>query len=152
MSLKLHAHCQAVVAGLAPGRLRPLGVAGRAGNQVAPPELANTPVQVVAGQLAAKIDLAVDRTQGVLQWLLCESAWAFNFGTRLQCPLRLVKGKKVVHIFLNLGEVFLKCVAGEAVADFLNLRAELNSRLLPLLCHPLGKPDLSLISVCSPSY
>jgi hypothetical protein len=145
------AQCHAVVAGIVPGRLRPVGVDPPRANQVAPAGLAN--LQVVAqpgqGQPPATLSLAIDKSVGVLQWLLCESVGGYNYGSRVNCPLPLVKDKKVVHSFSGLGDVFLKCVSGDAIDSFLGLPANWDARLLPQSFNQLGKPERNLISVAA---
>ena len=71
-----------MVAGLAPERIRALGVAPPGAvvdNQVAPVGLANIAAQPVPVGAPAKLDLAWDRTSGALQWVLAESAGPHNF-------------------------------------------------------------------------
>jgi predicted fused transcriptional regulator/phosphomethylpyrimidine kinase len=143
--------CHAIVAGIVPGRLRALGAVPAQAHQVPPQGLAN--IQAVAqpgqAQAPANILLTVDKSPGVLQWILCEAIGGYNFGTRVDCPLPLVKNKKVVHTFAGLGEVFLKCVSGDGIDELLGAPANWDARLLPQVFNQMGKPERTLVSVAS---
>ena len=149
------AQCQAVVAGIVPGRLRPVGAPVPGGGNVQPPPgLAQFAVQAPLGGNQVndvKLDLEIDKTAGVLQWVLAEAAGDFNYGTRLQYPAPLVRGKKIVHVFPRLGEVFLKCIDGSEWASFIELPAQWDQRTLPVLKNALGKPERSITSVATDS-
>ena len=147
-----------IVAGRRPGRLRPIvvGVAQPRGHadlaQALGLAMQGAVVQAqVPNQVAAAVKLVHDLTPGSLQWVLAEAAGDLPYGARVQCPTALVKGSKIVYTIPNHGDVFLRCVAGESIKDFLLLPAERDMRILPTQFNLMGSPERSLQSAATTS-
>ena len=147
-----------IVAGRVPGRLRPdrrgqpqgrghADLADALGlNAQGAPAAPGQPVQV---QVSVK--LSHDFTAGVLQWILAEASGDLLYGMRVSCSAPLVKGKKIVHELRGHGEVFLRCLSGEDVKNFLLLPAEWDARILPTVTNLVGAPERSLHSATATS-
>ena len=155
----------AVLAGIVPGLLRPIGghapVQNAAGPAIAlqgalniqQPAGGANPVVAGAGALVPPAGGSF-RAQhgfgpGILQWVLAEACKDLNYGTRLEINVPLVRGQRKVVTLQGYGEVFIRCVDGSDLTAYMDEPARWDVRTLPVIVNAVGKPERSLQSVAS---
>ena len=162
----------AVVAGVIPGRLRPVGghvpgqnPAGSAGALKGP-----LGIQLVAGvaipaaggaalagggaalplPAGGTFELNHDFNSGTFQWMMAEACRDLMYATQLDVNIHLARRQRRIVSRQNYGEVFVKCLDGRDVRAYLiDVPARRNTRTLPVIVNPVGKPERTLQSVGS---
>lgn len=129
-----------VAAYLAPGGGGGIGAAG----VVAPVAIAAAPAAVPAGGVAAS------RVAGQLQWLAAETRGGYKFGEVVSgIATAVVEHARLVHVLPDGQSIFVQCVDGGKVDDFLGLPAASDCRVLPLKYNALGVPERTLADVAA---
>ena len=161
----------AVVAGVIPGLLRPVGGHAPGQNLAGPADALRGPlgIQLAAGgaipagggpapagggaalplPASGTFKLNHDFSSGTLQWVMAESCKDLMYGSRVDVNLQVVRGERRIVTLQNYGEVFIKCLDGCEVRAYLDEPAHWDIRTLPVIMSPVGKPERTLQSVGS---
>eukprot|EP00438_Fugacium_kawagutii_P023337 Skav200217 [mRNA] locus=scaffold3745:15519:20956:- [translate_table: standard] len=119
------------------GQLQWLAAENRGGYPCAPPA-------VPAGAVA------VSRVAGQLQWLAAENRGGYRFGDVVSGIVSVpVEHGRLVHVLPDGQSIFVQCVDGGKVDDFLGVPALSDHRILPVKYNAMGVPERSLAEVAA---
>lgn len=112
-----------------------LAIGGAAAQAAAPP---------VAGVVGP------NRTLGVLQWLAAETRGSYKFGDLVNGVGAIAEEHaRSVHVLPDGTSIFVQCVDGGKISDFMGQPAASDHRILPIKYSPVGVPERSLAEVAS---
>lgn len=102
------------------------------------------------GPMPAGQHPGANRTPGVLQWLAAEVRGGYKFGDVVQGVAAVAtEDARAVHVLHDGVSIFVQCVDGGKVDQFLGTPAAADHRILPIKHNPLGTPERSLAEVAS---
>lgn len=120
----------------------------RGGGAGAPGPLVPVPAAVPVAGPAAPLQLV--RTPGVLQWLAAEVVGTINYGDPIHgVQTAMSDGAKSVHTLPDGKLIFVQCVDGSKVDDFMGRPAQCDHRILSIKYSPIGAPERSLADIAS---
>ncbi len=91
-----------------------------------------------------------NRTLGVLQWLAAETRGSFKFGDLVNGVCAIAEEHaRSVHVLPDGTSIFVQCVDGGKISDFMGQPAASDHRILPIKYSPVGVPERSLAEVAS---
>lgn len=113
-------------------------LAARGGGAV----IAQAAVPAVAGMAPV---VGPNRVAGVLQWLAAETRGGYSFGDPVPgVAAAAAEHARSVHTLHDGVEIFVQCVDGGRVQDFLGTPALSDHRILAVKLNPVGTPERSL--------
>eukprot|EP00438_Fugacium_kawagutii_P030549 Skav235998 [mRNA] locus=scaffold348:388416:392834:+ [translate_table: standard] len=120
------------------------GGLGGAAVVAAPAAIPGAPPAVPAGAVA------VSRVAGQLQWLAAENRGGYRFGDVVSGIVSVpVEHGRLVHVLPDGQSIFVQCVDGGKVDDFLGVPALSDHRILPVKYNAMGVPERSLAEVAA---
>ena len=94
--------------------------------------------------------LGANRAAGVLQWLAAETRGGYNFGDVVpNVGAVAADDARAVHTLNDGTAIFVQCVDGSKLEEFLGIPAASDPRILPVKLSPTGFPERSLAEVAS---